>query len=157
MYKRQLFAPACGQMINRIMYMSEAVMEADEAIGRLDEILSQQPMEEPKVQKSFASDAVAFDHVLSLIHISLSRLAAAASSASFAARSSFSSLAEARMSAAFSCTVVTVPMTESFIRRPAAVTLSLIHILPTSCLEDTSIILASRRWDQKPLLGYPCV
>lgn len=24
-----LFAPACGQMINRIMYMSEAVMEAD--------------------------------------------------------------------------------------------------------------------------------
>ena len=46
-----LFAPACGQMINRIMYMSEAVMEADEAIGRLDEILNQQPMEEPKVQK----------------------------------------------------------------------------------------------------------
>ena len=33
-----LFAPACGQMINRIMYMSEAVMEADEAIVRLDEI-----------------------------------------------------------------------------------------------------------------------
>ena len=58
-----LFAPACGQMINRIMYMSEAVMEADEAIGRLDEILSQQPMEEPKVQKRPASDAVAFDHV----------------------------------------------------------------------------------------------
>mgnify|MGYP004726375029 CR=1 FL=1 len=44
-----LFAPACGQMINRIMYMSEAVMEADEAIVRLDEILSQQPMREPKV------------------------------------------------------------------------------------------------------------
>ena len=58
-----LFAPACGQMINRIMYMSEAVMEADEAIGRLDEILSQQPMEEPKVQKRPADDAVAFDHV----------------------------------------------------------------------------------------------
>ena len=28
-----LFAPACGQMINRIMYMSEAVMEADEAVS----------------------------------------------------------------------------------------------------------------------------
>ena len=54
-----LFAPACGQMINRIMYMSEAVMEADEAIGRLNEILSQQPMEEPKVQKRLADDAVA--------------------------------------------------------------------------------------------------
>ena len=58
-----LFAPACGQMINRIMYMSEAVMEADEAIGRLDEILSQQPMEEPKAQKRPESSAVAFDHV----------------------------------------------------------------------------------------------
>ena len=58
-----LFAPACGQMINRIMYMSEAVMEADEAIGRLDEILSQQPMKEAKVQKRPADDAVAFDHV----------------------------------------------------------------------------------------------
>ena len=58
-----LFAPACGQMINRIMYMSEAVMQADEAIGRLDEILSQQPMEEPTVQKRPAGDAVAFDHV----------------------------------------------------------------------------------------------
>ena len=40
-----LFAPACGQMINRIMYMSEAVMEADEAVGRLDDILGQEPME----------------------------------------------------------------------------------------------------------------
>ena len=58
-----LFAPACGAMINRIMYMSEAVMEADEAIGRLDEILSQQPMEEPKVTKRPTGDAVAFDHV----------------------------------------------------------------------------------------------
>ena len=46
-----LFAPACGQMINRIMYMSEAVMEADEAIGRLDEILSQKPMEESEGTK----------------------------------------------------------------------------------------------------------
>ena len=58
-----LFAPACGQMINRIMYMSEAVMEADEAIGRLDEILSQQPMPEPETQKRPADDAVAFAHV----------------------------------------------------------------------------------------------
>ncbi len=33
------------------MYMSEAVMEADEAVGRLDEILGQKPMEESKVQK----------------------------------------------------------------------------------------------------------
>ncbi len=58
-----LFAPACGQMINRIMYMSEAVMEADEAVGRLDEILSQKPMAEPSTMKRPADAAISFDHV----------------------------------------------------------------------------------------------
>ena len=58
-----LFAPACGQMINRIMYMSEAVMEADEAVGRLDEILSQEPMENTSIEKQPADAAVSFDHV----------------------------------------------------------------------------------------------
>lgn len=58
-----LFAPACGQMINRIMYMSEAVMEADEAVGRLDEILDQKPMKEAGIQKCPANAAVSFDHV----------------------------------------------------------------------------------------------
>ena len=58
-----LFAPACGQMINRIMYMSEAVMEADEAVGRLDEILSQEPMENTDIEKRPADAAVSFDHV----------------------------------------------------------------------------------------------
>ena len=58
-----LFAPACGQMINRIMYMSEAVMEADEAVGRLDEILDQKPMEESKKQNHPVNTTVSFDHV----------------------------------------------------------------------------------------------
>ncbi len=58
-----LFAPACGQMINRIMYMSEAVMEADEAVIRLDEILDQKPIEESKVQKRPENAAVSFNHV----------------------------------------------------------------------------------------------
>ena len=58
-----LFAPACGQMINRIMYMSEAVMEADEAVGRLEEILGQAPMEEAKEQKRPVNAEVSFDHV----------------------------------------------------------------------------------------------
>ena len=58
-----LFAPACGQMINRIMYMSEAVMEADEAVGRLDEILRQKPMREADIHKRPANTAVSFDHV----------------------------------------------------------------------------------------------
>lgn len=42
-----LFAPACGGMINRIMYASESVMEANEAMMKLDEILSQAPLQEP--------------------------------------------------------------------------------------------------------------
>lgn len=58
-----LFAPACGQMINRIMYMSEAIMEADEAVGRLDEILGQKPMEESKMQKRPVNANISFDHV----------------------------------------------------------------------------------------------
>ena len=58
-----LFAPACGQMINRIMYMSEAIMEADEAVGRLDEILGQKPMEESKMRKRPVNANISFDHV----------------------------------------------------------------------------------------------
>ena len=58
-----LFAPACGQMINRIMYMSEAVMEADEAVGRLNEILNQKSLEEAKAPKHPSDAAVSFDHV----------------------------------------------------------------------------------------------
>ena len=58
-----LFAPACGQMINRIMYMSEAVMEADEAVGRLNEILNQKSLEESKAPKHPSDAAVSFDHV----------------------------------------------------------------------------------------------
>ena len=43
--------------------MSEAVMEANEAVGRLDEILGQKPMEESKIQKRPANAAVTFEHV----------------------------------------------------------------------------------------------
>ena len=45
------------------MYMSEAVMEADEAVGRLDEILGQEPMKTVKIQKRPADATVSFDHV----------------------------------------------------------------------------------------------
>lgn len=58
-----LFAPACGAMINRIMYMSEAVMEADEAVGRLDEILGQAPLAEPTEVQQPKNANVVFDHV----------------------------------------------------------------------------------------------
>lgn len=58
-----LFAPACGAMINRIMYMSEAVMEANEAMGRLDEILKEEPLSETEMRGTPANASVAFDHV----------------------------------------------------------------------------------------------
>ena len=58
-----LFAPACGAMINRIMYMSEAVMEASEAMARLDEIMGRRPMEQPQAGRRPQSAAVDFDHV----------------------------------------------------------------------------------------------
>lgn len=58
-----LFAPACGAMISRIMYMSQAVMEADEAMGRLDEILKETPLARPASPKAPAGGEVAFDDV----------------------------------------------------------------------------------------------
>ncbi len=58
-----LFAPACGAMINRIMYMSEAVMEADEAIGRLDEIMGEKPLPATQSKKHPQSAQVVFEHV----------------------------------------------------------------------------------------------
>ena len=38
-------------------------MEADEAVGRLDEILGQKPMEESKMQKRPVNANISFDHV----------------------------------------------------------------------------------------------
>lgn len=58
-----LFAPACGAMINRIMYASESVMEADEAMMRLAEILDQKPLPEPAKPEEPLSSEVTFDHV----------------------------------------------------------------------------------------------
>ena len=58
-----LFAPACGAMINRIMYMSEAVMEADEAMARLDELLAEEPLPEPQTRQRAADAQIRFDHV----------------------------------------------------------------------------------------------
>lgn len=58
-----LFAPACGAMINRIMYASESVMEADEAMMRLAEILDQKPLPEPARPEEPFSSEVTFDHV----------------------------------------------------------------------------------------------
>ena len=43
-----LFAPACGGMMNRIMYSTQALMQADEAVRKLDQILDEKPLPEPE-------------------------------------------------------------------------------------------------------------
>ncbi len=43
-----LFTPMCALMMTRIMYASEATMEADEAVRKLDEIMEVQPLGEEK-------------------------------------------------------------------------------------------------------------
>ncbi len=58
-----LFAPACGGMINRIMYASESVMEAEEAVTRLDEIMQQQPLPKPAAPRRPGSHEIVFDQV----------------------------------------------------------------------------------------------
>ena len=58
-----LFAPACGAMINRIMYASESVMEANEAVMKLDHILEQKPLEETDHPKKPGNETVSFEHV----------------------------------------------------------------------------------------------
>ena len=58
-----LFAPACGGMINRIMYVSQSVIEADEAMIKLDRILEQKPLEEAKNLNELKNARVDFDGV----------------------------------------------------------------------------------------------
>ncbi|HJC24791.1 MAG TPA: ABC transporter ATP-binding protein/permease [Candidatus Eisenbergiella merdavium] len=58
-----LFAPACGAMINRIMYMSEAVMEADEAMGQLDQILKEKPLPKASGSRTPKGTQVCFQDV----------------------------------------------------------------------------------------------
>lgn len=58
-----LFAPACGGMINRIMYASESVMEADEAMLKLDEIMGQPTLPSPAKPQKPRGNRVTFDHV----------------------------------------------------------------------------------------------
>ncbi len=58
-----LFAPACGGMINRIMYASESVMEANEAMMKLDEILKEQSLPEAVSQQKPSGRDVVFEHV----------------------------------------------------------------------------------------------
>lgn len=58
-----MFAPACGGMMNRIMYASQALMEADEAVRKLDQILDQKPLSEPEHPQKPRGHSVTFQNV----------------------------------------------------------------------------------------------
>lgn len=58
-----LFAPACGAMINRIMYASDAVRQTDEAMFKLNRILEEKPLPEPKAPKKPQGASVEFQNV----------------------------------------------------------------------------------------------
>lgn len=58
-----LFTPLCALMMNRLMYASQAVMEADEAVRKLDMILSEEPLKEPANPKHTKGSQVEFSHV----------------------------------------------------------------------------------------------
>lgn len=50
-----LFAPACGNMINRIMYASDSIRQTEEAMFKLNRILDEKPLAEttfPKIPKN---------------------------------------------------------------------------------------------------------
>lgn len=58
-----LFAPACGAMINRIMYASDSVRQTDEAMFKLNRILAEKPLPEPADPKTPQGANVAFEQV----------------------------------------------------------------------------------------------
>ncbi len=58
-----LFTPACAMMMTRIMYASESLMQADEAVRKLEEIMAVQPLAEPVVPKMPKTFDIAFEEV----------------------------------------------------------------------------------------------
>lgn len=55
-----LFTPFCAYMTNRLMYAGQAFMEADEAVRRLDQILSVQPLPEAGKPERICDASVEF-------------------------------------------------------------------------------------------------
>lgn len=58
-----LFAPACGGMINRIMYASDSIRQTDEAMFKLNRILAEEPLAETASPKQPQGAEVAFRDV----------------------------------------------------------------------------------------------
>lgn len=53
-----IFTPMCALMIMRIMYATEAIMQADEAVRKLDQIMDTAPLVEPVQSKTAAGTAI---------------------------------------------------------------------------------------------------
>lgn len=58
-----LFTPMCALMMTRIMYASESLMQADEAVRKLDEILQTAPLQEPTQPQQPKNTAITFRDV----------------------------------------------------------------------------------------------
>lgn len=58
-----LFAPACGAMINRIMYASDAVRQTNEAMFKLNRILEESPLPESSLPQKPRDASVEFKNV----------------------------------------------------------------------------------------------
>ncbi|MFT8889229.1 MAG: ABC transporter ATP-binding protein [Ethanoligenens sp.] len=58
-----LFTPFCALMLMRIMYVSEAKMQADEAVRKLDAIMEAQPLTEPERPVAAKNSSVEFRNV----------------------------------------------------------------------------------------------
>lgn len=58
-----LFTPVCSLMVTRIMYVSESLMQAGDAVARIDGILSESPLAESECLKKPEGSSVSFQNV----------------------------------------------------------------------------------------------
>ena len=58
-----LFTPVCTTMMNRVMFASEQLMAAKSAVNRIEEVLKEQPLEEPAKPKQPKDASVSFENV----------------------------------------------------------------------------------------------
>lgn len=58
-----LFAPLCVLMMNKIMYASENMLAAKEAVTRLGEIIDKSPLNEPLISQKISSKEITFKNV----------------------------------------------------------------------------------------------
>ena len=58
-----LFTPTCTTMMNRIMFASEQLMAAKSAVNRIEDVLKEKPLKDPKNPKQPKDASVVFDHV----------------------------------------------------------------------------------------------